>query len=164
MSVQAIARNYASYNVWATERLVEWLLTIPEEIVMQEVSSSFPSVASTIGHIQRTQQFWTTFVEGKDLTNFTWGIPNASFQELLRDMQGSAKRLRDLVNESSNDYLTEVLHLAMPWAQNDLPRYEYIIHMINHCTYHRGQIVTIAHVLGAPNGIPNTDYNIFRCE
>ena len=39
----------------------------------------------------------------------------------------------------------------------------YIVHIINHGSFHRGQIVTMARTLGVSEGIVNTDYNIFNC-
>ena len=64
----------------------------------------------------------------------------------------------------TNDKLTEEIELNMPWAKNKLSRYEYIMHVINHSTYHRGQVVTIARVLGIKENIPATDYNFFKSK
>lgn len=56
------------------------------------------------------------------------------------------------------------LQLIMPWAKNNLSRYEYMMHVINHSTYHRGQIITMARAVGMGLGVPNTDYNIFNTQ
>ncbi len=61
------------------------------------------------------------------------------------------------------DLLTE-LHLDTPWAKNRLPRYEYIVHVVNHSSFHRGQLVTMARQLGIDKDIPNTDYNIYNTQ
>jgi len=60
--------------------------------------------------------------------------------------------------------LQEIVALEMPWANNKLSRYEYIMHVINHSTYHRRQIVTMARSLEVIDGIANTDYNIFNSK
>jgi uncharacterized damage-inducible protein DinB len=41
------------------------------------------------------------------------------------------------------------------------PRYEFILHVINHNTYHRGQIVTMCRSLGATEQVPAMDYEVF---
>jgi len=38
------------------------------------------------------------------------------------------------------------------------------MHVINHGTYHRGQIITMARSLGVTHGIPKTDYNLYLSE
>lgn len=40
-------------------------------------------------------------------------------------------------------------------------KYDFMMHVINHNTYHRGQIVTIARMLGVFENIPNTDYEAY---
>ncbi|MBL0256882.1 MAG: hypothetical protein IPQ03_04840 [Bacteroidetes bacterium] len=64
----------------------------------------------------------------------------------------------------TNNELTEEIELNMSWSKNKLSRYEYIIHVINHSTYHRGQVVTIARGLGITENIPATDYNFFNSK
>ena len=52
----------------------------------------------------------------------------------------------------------------MPLAKNDFNRYDYILHIINHSTFHRGQIVTMSRAIGITDGIVNTDYNMFNTK
>jgi uncharacterized damage-inducible protein DinB len=40
-------------------------------------------------------------------------------------------------------------------------RYEFILHAINHNSYHRGQIVTMCRHLGVVDNIPAMDYEVF---
>jgi uncharacterized damage-inducible protein DinB len=47
------------------------------------------------------------------------------------------------------------------WFQCDLPEYEYLMQVINHGTYHRGQIVAIGRNIGITD-VTNTDYNFYN--
>jgi uncharacterized damage-inducible protein DinB len=40
-------------------------------------------------------------------------------------------------------------------------RHDFIMHVVNHNSYHRGQIITIARILGAVSNIPETDYEAY---
>ena len=40
-------------------------------------------------------------------------------------------------------------------------RYEFILHVINHNSYHRGQIVTMCRQLDVVDNIPAMDYEVF---
>lgn len=40
-------------------------------------------------------------------------------------------------------------------------RYEYILHVVNHSSYHRGQVVAMCRALGIRGEIPVTDYDAY---
>jgi len=61
---------------------------------------------------------------------------------------------------SEADLLQEI-HLDTPWVKGVLPRYEFIQHVFNHSTYHRGQAVSIGRMLGYEDA-PMTDYNFYN--
>ena len=67
------------------------------------------------------------------------------------------------VKKLSGTDLEKVVKLDAPWAKGELARYEFIQHMINHSTYHRGQLVTMGRVLGITDA-PGTDYNFFNLK
>jgi len=54
--------NYAAYNVWANETLVEWLKTKPVEVFTKEIPSSFPSILKTLNHIWAVEEFWHSVI------------------------------------------------------------------------------------------------------
>ena len=58
-------------------------------------------------------------------------------------------------------YLEEDLLQQLPSTDMIQPRYEYILQVINHNSYHRGQIVTVSRCLGVRDKIPSMDYEVF---
>ena len=54
-SIVYLMKNYANYNFWANLTLINWLKNQPENILEQEVPSSFKSVKLTLHHILQTQ-------------------------------------------------------------------------------------------------------------
>ena len=81
---------------------------------------------------------------------------------MLKELIEVSEAMEDTFGKLSDEELSQIMHLDTPWAKNDLPRYEYIIHIVNHGSFHRGQIITIARTLGITEGVVNTDYNIFN--
>lgn len=163
MILQKLINNYAAYNTWANQTFVSWLKTLNKNIITQHTPSSFPTIDLTLQHILRTQKFWHLFVLQRDIQNFNWAVrPNEELVIMEELLENSTLIAQDFKKFDEND-LQEILHLNMPWAKNNLSRYEYIVHLINHGTFHRGQIVTMARNLGVTTGIPPTDYNIFNC-
>ncbi len=61
----------------------------------------------------------------------------------------------------TEDDLLEKVYLDTPWVKGEMPRYEFLQHVFNHSTYHRGQVVTIGRNIDITDA-PMTDYNFFN--
>jgi uncharacterized damage-inducible protein DinB len=164
MALQNLISHHAEFNLWANSLIVEWLKTINQDLITQSIPSSFPNIDSTLQHIGRTQKFWLAFISQQDLSRFVWSIDNSSLDAVYNEVIELSESMNQVFSNFSGDELEEYLELNMPWAQNKRPRYEYILHVVNHSTFHRGQIVAMARILGVESGIPATDYNIFNCR
>lgn len=164
MSLSKLMSNYAAYNAWANERMVNWLRTLDTDILYKQTPSSFPSIDLTLQHILRAQKFWFTFISGADTSNFNWGVRENEVEKILDELIEVSDKMKQGFGNFTEVQLQEVLHLQMKWANNNLPRYEYMQHVLNHSAYHRGQIVTMARTLGIEKGIMNMDYNMFNTE
>ncbi len=69
-----------------------------------------------------------------------------------------SQRFADYVHALSEADLLEPVGFRLFNGNEDIrPRYEIIHHGLNHSTYHRGQIVTIARNLGITDPLP-TDF------
>lgn len=163
MSLHKLIANYAAYNTWANTRMVEWLSTFSTEQLYQRTPSSFDSLDATLQHMLRTQNYWLAFISEQDTSHFSWNYRPNEVENILKEMISVSLQIQETFTAYTEDDLQKVLHLNSPWAKNDLSRYEYILHVINHSTYHRGQLVTMAHSMGLKEGIPNTDYNMYNC-
>ena len=161
MTIQKLIGTYTAYNVWAYERTIQWLRLIDKELLYQKVPSSYPSIDSTLQHILRSQKFWLLFITGKD-TKFKWAVREGEAETIMVELLTISGEMHKQFSAFSEEELEQVLRLEAPWITNQRPRFEYIMHVINHGTYHRGQIVTMARVLGVTEGILNTDFNFFE--
>ncbi|HRG57970.1 MAG TPA: DinB family protein [Bacteroidia bacterium] len=162
MPLKKLIQNYSAFNTWANHRIAQWLMSLDESLLHQTTASSFPSIDLTVQHMLRTQKFWTAFVCENEVDHFDWSVKKADAKLIIHELEMNSTQMEGVFNEFNEAGLEKILHLRMPWAKNDLNRYEYMIHVINHSTYHRGQIVTMARSLGISEGIVNTDYNIFN--
>ncbi len=162
MSLPNLISNYTSFNEWANKRIVDWLSTLDESVLYAPVQSSYPSLDYTVQHILRGQKFWLLFITGQSTAGFSWAVREGEARNILQELNENSSRMKEAFSSFSEAELLEILHLDMPWAKNDRCRYDYIQHIINHSSFHRGQLVTIARTLGVTENIPNTDYNIFN--
>lgn len=162
MSLSHLISNYASFNEWANKRIVDWLSSLDEQVLYAPVQSSYPSLDYTVQHILRGQKFWLLFITGQSTEGFSWAVREGEVGNILRELNENSTRMKDAFSAFTEEELKEKLHLDTPWAKNNRCRYDYIQHIINHSSFHRGQLITIARTLGVTENIPNTDYNIFN--
>lgn len=158
-SLVYLMKNYADYNFWANLTLVKWLKTKPEEKLQQEVASSFPSIQLTLQHIWQTQDYWLSILKGQG--ELFDDKSDMSVKETLDGIVNQSNELAEFVESISEKYLQKDTLIVSQWFECNYPNFEYIQHVMNHSTYHRGQIVTIGRILGFTDA-PMTDYNFYN--
>jgi uncharacterized damage-inducible protein DinB len=141
-----LMQNYVDYNLWANATLVNWLRTKPEDLLEQQVPSSFRSIKLTMVHVWHTQHYWLSVIKGSDTETFE--SFNGSLEDTFTGLVEHSLTFADYINSMSNNDIEESTMVISPWFQSDFPNFEYIMQCMNHSTYHRGQIITIAHNLG----------------
>ena len=75
----------------------------------------------------------------------------------MTNLLAGSQRLVD----TCKTYSEEDLLQQLPSTDMIQPRYEYVLQVINHNSYHRGQIVTMSRFLGVTGKIPSMDYEVF---
>lgn len=161
MGLLKLARNYADYNFWATQKFTDWLKTKSNDLLHTEIPSSYPSIVKTVAHIWQTEEYWYRILSEKPTTHDKRKIEDLTTQQIMEGWPKSAKRLSDLIRSFSESDLVIPIQIESPWFECELPKYEYLMQVINHGTYHRGQIVTIGRNIGVTDA-SNTDYNFYN--
>jgi uncharacterized damage-inducible protein DinB len=157
MSFKKIISSYARYNYWANKTMIDWLKTLERSIIYKETPSSFGSIDLTMQHMNRAQNFWIAVITEADVTKLDETIKLNAVDITINDLlAGSQQMLNKFMDYTEEELLNQV-------SSNDMihSRYEYILHVINHNSYHRGQIVTMSRSLGVENNIPAMDYEVF---
>ncbi len=154
---QGMLTDLANYNLWANEQMVNWLIEHLEEKFKQEILSSYTSIHSTIQHIFNTQNFWLKMIQ-KEEYGGNEDISNT--KQLFEKLIQNSNEFRDFVNQLDEFELQEKVEIITSWFSSCQPRYELIQQVVNHGTYHRGQVVTIGRNLNITNAT-NTDFNFY---
>jgi uncharacterized damage-inducible protein DinB len=162
MSLQKLITNYASFNEWANTKIITWLKTYDSHILYQETASSFNTIDYTLQHLLNAEKYWLCFITNANTDNLSWNFRENIGHQIMAELQATSAAIKNTCSNFSAEDLEETLHLVRPWGSNQLNRYEYIMHLINHATFHRGQIITMARSLGCAENVPSTDYNFFN--
>lgn len=161
MPLTNLMHRYTEYNHWANATYASWLASKDPEWLCKEVPSSYSTIATTLAHIRGTEEFWLALMQRSPVQPVFKDGFDGSLPQLLEALTEQSLQFERYVATLSSDQLEEPVVLDQPWMKGQKPRYELIQHCMNHSTYHRGQIVTIARNLGITDP-PMTDYNYYN--
>ncbi len=162
MNVEAIVRLYA-YNKWANARFVAAAAALTEPQFTAQVASSFPSVRDTLAHIVWVELAWLRRWQGESA-----GAPppwlDSPTLPTLRGRLEEIERERDrYLAQLSTDQLERTVHYRLLSGTARSSRLaDLLVHVVNHSTYHRGQLTTILRQVGAAP--PKSDFELFAGE
>lgn len=152
--------NYAEYNLWVNRQFANWLSAKSDELLHKEVISSYSSIAKTLNHIWATEEYWYSIIAETPEFDARENVVLVT-DEMLKGLVNRSALLAALITSLSEEELSQKVKIESPWFQCELPKYEYLLQVINHGTYHRGQIVTMGRNIGITDAT-NTDYNFYN--
>lgn len=160
MSLKKIMTNYANYNLWVNEQFVNWLSPKSDELLHKEIPSSYSSIIKTLNHIWATEEYWYSIIAETPEFDTRENVELVT-DEILKGLINRSTQLAQLIESLSEEELSEKVKIESPWFQCELPKYDYLMQVVNHGTYHRGQIVTMGRNIGITDA-SNTDYNFYN--
>lgn len=149
-------KDMGKYNAWANERIVNWLRNEPAQAMAKEVPSSFPSIRLTLAHIRGAETYWLSVFTGAPSPDH---YDDSSMEALFDSVVRQSVRVSAFVNGLDESAILRLVRKDESGA-TELPLYQFLIHVFNHSTFHRGQIVTIARNVGLTRP-PVTDFEYF---
>jgi len=155
--------NLTQYNHWANERVSKLILEAGEEKSDLFIASSFPSIRKTLFHIWDAQVIWLLRLEGKSFN--TW--PSHSFTGSLSEalngfIENSTEFVRFFEKEFENDSQRLVEYRSADGTTFHNTVEEILMHVMNHSTFHRGQIISMLRIAGFENVISTDMIRFFR--
>jgi len=134
------------YNYWAFERVWESICQLSDEQFVEHIDYSTGSIRNLVAHIMSANRNWTGRLSNESR-------PRLVYEDFVSLSQTKAKW--DEMRQEFIDYLDslteEQLNETVDW---ELParglkfsnrRWELLLHVANHATDHRAQILAILH-------------------
>ncbi len=148
----------AAYNVWANQQVGNSMLTLPEEKLVAELPSSFKSIFKTVLHMWDAESIWWQRIKLEERIIVPSEVYSSNFQELVKNQIDQSKQFEEWVGKASELALNHVFaYQNSKKEQFKQPVYQVLIHIFNHGTYHRGQLVNLLRQ-SAVKDIPATDF------
>lgn len=159
--MKEILSQYASYNLWANQQITLAILQMPEEKHQQVVPGSFPSLYTTVLHMWDANSIWWQRMKLHERLVIPSQAFNPTMQEAINGLLNQDEQWEDWVHGANEMQLKHVFaYQNSRKEQFKQPIAEMLMHVFNHGTYHRGQLVTMLRELGAAR-IPQTDFMIW---
>ncbi|CCQ96509.1 Nuclease inhibitor [[Clostridium] ultunense Esp] len=145
------------YHDWATRKILNHLAKLPSHLYRESMVSVFPSLSQVVNHLYDVDQIWYARI-------------NKDFQRVERDLDNIRNALsafESLHHEMVSFVRTQdprmTIHYRNSKGESFTNRLEEIIHhIVNHGTYHRGNIAAMLRQLGQ-TGV-STDYIYYLRE
>lgn len=159
--MKELLKQYATYNIWATRRILELILVMPEEKQMAELPSSFTSLFKTVLHMLDAESIWWQRMKMNERINIPSETFNGTMKELADGLLQQSKLWEEWVSNASDLSLDHVFQFYNTKKEHfKMPVYQMLHHVFNHGTYHRGQLVNMLRQSGIEK-IPQTDFSLW---
>jgi len=138
------------YNAWADRRALEAASALTREQFTKPLGSSFSSVSGTLSHIYGAEWVWLERFQGRSPAAFPDSSEFADAAKLKASWASFETRLLSFVRGLKQDDLDrEMEYKTFKFGVYRNPLWQSMQHVVNHGTYHRGQVTTMLRQLGA---------------
>lgn len=156
------------FHVWANNKLFGRLKELPKDIYDREVQSVFPSVAKTLVHMYTVDKIWLGVMQEKHKDEIQASIDqanekskNASLEDMEKMFLNLSEEYVDFLNNESD--LDKKISSEHPkFGRLDAHLSELVQHIVNHGTYHRGNLTAMIRQQGYSSIA--TDYVFYLYE
>ena len=153
--------DLANYNIWANDIAINWLNQINDEQWNKEINSSFNSIALTCIHIAGAEKIWLERWESLANPIFLFAEFNGTKNDLISIWQQASTNILQFISKlPETNYSDSFTFKRLNGEINEMQYAQAFTHVINHSTYHRGQLVTMLRQVGFTD-VSSTDYLMY---
>ncbi|MES1042480.1 DinB family protein [Peribacillus simplex] len=159
------ALQFYDFNLWANDQIFNRLKEIPKDVYHQEVQSVFPSISSVMAHVYLSDLGWMEVFSGKSMKHalvlaeqLKEHIESKELEEMEAMFFELSERYKSLLSQKENvDKPLIIENPAGGLMKTSVA--ELIPHVVNHGTYHRGNITAMLRQMGYAS--TSTDYGLY---
>ena len=139
-----------TYNDWANKRALQAASVLTPEQFTKPLGNSFSSIRDTLAHIAGAEWIWLQRFQGNSPSAMPDNSQFADIAALQSHWTPIAAELLDFVAGLTQENLDSVMeYKTMKFGVYSNPMWQSLQHVVNHGTYHRGQVTTMLRQLGA---------------
>jgi len=156
------ARLHLRYSGWASRKLVEAATQLTPEQRTRAMGVSHESLQRTLGHIYFADSIWYTRTVDPSLP-----VPNPKDLPSMETLSSEWPKLQQnweawADSRGDGDLDRNAQYKLLDGTPFETPVWQIVLHVVNHATLHRGQVVAMLRQLGAKP--PATDLIFYYRE
>jgi uncharacterized damage-inducible protein DinB len=138
------------YHYWARDRVLAACEQLSLDQFTRDLGNSFRSVRDTLSHLHGAEWIWLSRLHGTSPVSL---LPHDRFPDLAAVSAAWAQTeidVRELIGGLDEAGLQRAIEYRLLNGQPGASRTWHIVqHLVNHASYHRGQVTTMLRQLGA---------------
>ena len=143
-------RELYDYNYWARDRQLRACAQLTPEQFLRPMGNSFSSLRDTLAHLLGAEWLWLERWRGRSPRRMLAAEEFSTLAELQERWAAVEREAREylagLTEKALGVSLTYINLKGETWTY---PLWQTLFHVVNHQTYHRGQVTTLLRQLGA---------------
>jgi uncharacterized damage-inducible protein DinB len=151
-----------AYDRWANTKVLDACRQLTAEQYVAEPVPGWSSVRSTIYHIALVTELHLRTLAGDPVDGLPAEADLATVDDAAQLLERAYRRFEELRPTLTPERLSTVLRLRAIGRTFTLPRWAMPRHIVNHSSYHRGQVASKLKRLGVEQ--PNTDFFFWMIE
>ena len=141
------------YHYWARDRLLEAVDPLTAEQFNKPMASSFTSIRETVVHIYAGEFAWYLRWQGTSPAALTTSDAFPDVASIRSAWIGQEAKMRAFTHSLGEAGVGKVFdYKNLTQQQTAAPFWQMLQHVVNHASYHRGQVTTMLRQMGAPAG------------
>lgn len=138
------------YNYWARNRLLEAVSALTPEQFTRPQGNSFSSIRDTIAHICDAESIWLQRWSGEQPTGFQQPDRMPDFAAAVKEWADLERAMREVLGKLGPEGVERAIEYRdfRGAARSDV-FWQMLQHVVNHGSYHRGQVTTMLRQMGA---------------
>jgi len=145
----AAVRQALLYTLWADRLCLTVLEAVSPEDLVRDTGTSFGSLRGTLVHMLGAQRLWLARFAGQTLDRVPGVDDLPDWEALSSAWAETSAELGIFLAALTPDQVTADL----AWTDSDgrtrtLPLWQPVLHLVNHSSYHRGQVVSLLRQMG----------------
>jgi uncharacterized damage-inducible protein DinB len=137
------------YHYWARDRVLDAAEKLTPDQFGRDLGSSFRSVRETLAHIYAAEWAWCSRWNGVSPTAFPADSPAdvTAIRAKWGELESNVRAVLDRMREQGLDQV--IAYRMLNGDARSSIFWQMLQHVVNHASYHRGQVTTMLRQLGA---------------
>jgi len=133
-----------SYDDWANKKLLTTVSQLENEEFIRDLSSSFKSIRDTMVHIIGAEELWLSRWRGEQGRTLLNPDDFPTYSSLADRWDDYRNQINSFILSLTEENLTlEISYKNLKGIPYSLELWKQMLHVANHSSFHRGQVVTM---------------------